>query len=68
MTKRTHDKSRKYWVDKIRIVNVEGVELKITVDAKHYDRFFDQKVLDERNKNYLKPDEATEWVYNSIIG
>jgi len=41
MNKRTSEKTRKYWVDKIRIVNVEGVELKIALDGDHYDRFFD---------------------------
>jgi len=41
MTKRTNDKTRKYWVNKVREVNVEGVLIKITIDGEHYDRFFD---------------------------
>ena len=41
MEKRTNEKTRKYWVDKVRVVNVEGVELKLNIDGDSYDRFFD---------------------------
>ena len=68
MEKRTNEKTRKYWVDKVRVVNVEGVELKLNIDGDSYDRFFDQKFLDSSNKKFLKPEESTDWVKEHIIG
>ena len=37
MEKRSNEKTRKYWVNKIRAVNCEGVELKINIDGNSYD-------------------------------
>ena len=46
----------------------EGVEIKIFLTEEEYDRLFNQKFLDETNKKYVKPEEATEWINKLTLG
>jgi len=64
--KRTHARTKKRLVNRVKIVNVEGVYLKLKLDEPTYDKMFKRLVLGEKDK--IRPEESVEWIENCLLG
>lgn len=68
MVRRSPSKTKNIFIDKIKTVIYEGVQIKVRLNEYWYDKIFNQKFLDDKNKKFITADEANDFVKNHIVG
>ena len=59
---------KKYYVDKVRSINCEKVDIRVLLDEKEFENIYEKKFSDETNYDFIKPKHANEWLEKYVTG